>query len=49
MRFAPDTYTGTEGETEDLMIVLSNPSSSEVTVLVQTSDGDATGKCYSHN
>ena len=38
MQFDPRTYTASEGDTENLRVVLSNPSSSAVSVLVSTSD-----------
>ena len=44
VNFNPVTYMVEEGENTDIMVVLNNPSSSEVTVEVVTVVGTADGK-----
>jgi hypothetical protein len=44
VNFAPSTYGVNEGDTAVLMVVLSTPSDMEVTVVVRTTPGTATGK-----
>ena len=41
--FNPTTYSVTEGDQAELMVVLNRPSDHDVTIQLTTSDGRATG------
>ena len=43
VNFDPTTYSVTEGDLAELMVVLNRPSDHDVTVELTTSDGRATG------
>ena len=43
VNFDPTTYSVTEGDLAELMVVLNRPSDHDVTLQLTTSDGRATG------